>query len=51
MARAKRPGLHVLITDQPELAEHADGLGEFLPAPLDPAEVVEAVARVMKIPT
>ena len=44
MARVKRPGIHVVLTAPEHLASHADGVGEFLSAPLD---LTEAVAMVV----
>jgi DNA-binding NtrC family response regulator len=47
MAMNRRPGLKVLLTAHPSFAEHADGVGEFLPAPLDPAETIAVVERML----
>jgi DNA-binding NtrC family response regulator len=45
MARIRRPGLQVVIVGRPEFAAHADGLGAFVPAPIDIADVVAIVGR------
>jgi hypothetical protein len=45
VARVKRPGLQVVIIGRPEFAAHADGLGAFVPAPIDIADVVDIVGR------
>jgi hypothetical protein len=45
MARHKRPGISVLFTARPEFARHAEGVGEFMPVPIDLTELVAAVGR------
>jgi DNA-binding NtrC family response regulator len=47
MALAKRPGLRVLLTAQAQFRKYADGLGVFLPAPLDPARTVATVGHML----
>jgi hypothetical protein len=47
MARLKRPGVKVLFAAAPELREHTEGLGEFLPAPADPLEIAELVGKML----
>jgi hypothetical protein len=47
MARVKKPGIKIVITLVPELADYAEGLGIVLQAPVRPAEVVEAVGQAM----
>ena len=48
MARHKRPGIKVLFTARPEFAEHAEGIGEFMPVPIRLPELVEAVDRLLR---
>jgi DNA-binding NtrC family response regulator len=45
MALMRRPGIRVLITGLPEFARLAEGLGEFIPAPIAAPDVVEVVQR------
>ena len=47
MARLKRPGIKVLFTSFPEVRQHTDGIGEFLPRPLSTDELLETVARML----
>jgi DNA-binding NtrC family response regulator len=47
MARAKRPGVRVVFTARPEFAALAEGLGEFVPTPVNIADVVATVARLL----
>ena len=47
MARAKRPGIKVLFTALAKYAEYAEGLGMFLPMPVDLSDLTEAVARLL----
>jgi DNA-binding NtrC family response regulator len=47
MARAKRPGVRVVFIARPEFAAHAEGLGEFLSVPIDIADVVAVVGRLL----
>ena len=47
MARLKRPGIKVLFTSFPEVRQHTDGIGEFLPRPLSSDELLETVARML----
>ena len=49
MARLKRPGIKVLFTSFPEVRQHTDGIGEFLPRPLSSDELLETVARMLTI--
>ena len=46
-ARASRPRLRVLFTARPEYAPHAEGIGVFLPMPVEPRTVLEAVRRIL----
>ena len=48
MARHKRPGIKVLFTARPEFAEHAEGVGEFMPMPVSPQELVASVGRLLQ---
>jgi DNA-binding NtrC family response regulator len=43
MARLKRPGIKVLFTVAAENIEYTEGLGEFIAAPIDIAELVAMV--------
>ena len=48
MARSKRPGIRVLFTALPEFAEHANGLGAFMPMPVNVPEMVHAVGLLLE---
>jgi len=48
MARLKLPGIKVLFTALPQYAEHAEGLGAFLPTPVDVADLVAVVERLLE---
>jgi hypothetical protein len=48
MAQNKRPGIKVLFCTLPTWAEVAAGVGEFLPAPINVPDVVEAVGRLLQ---
>jgi hypothetical protein len=43
MTRVKKPGVKILFAALPEPQEHTEGIGEFLPAPVDPADIVARV--------
>ena len=47
MARLKRPGIKVLFASFPEVHQHIDGLGEYLPRPFSTDELLEAVGRIL----
>jgi len=47
MVRAKRPGVRVVFTARPEFKAHAEGLGEFFSVPIDIADVVAVVGRLL----
>jgi DNA-binding NtrC family response regulator len=48
MLRVKRPGAKVLFVALPSNAHHAEGVGEFLPMPLEqPVLLVDAVSRML----
>ena len=49
MARHKRPGIRVLFTALPEFAGHAEGLGAFVPMPVNVPDVVDIVERLLRI--
>lgn len=46
MTLLKRPGIKVLFTVAPENIEHAEGIGEFLVAPIDIPGLVAKVAEL-----
>jgi DNA-binding NtrC family response regulator len=48
IARVKRPGIKILFTASPEHAEHAAGLGMFLPMPVDPGDLMGAVGQLLE---
>ena len=48
MLRLKRPSLKVLFLALPGDREYTEGLGEFLPMPIDPYILVDVVGRVLK---
>jgi DNA-binding NtrC family response regulator len=50
MAKRTRRGIRVIFTDMPELREHAEGLGEFLPMPFDMVDLVDAAGRALYRP-
>jgi DNA-binding NtrC family response regulator len=45
MARAKRPGIKVIITGRSELAEYAEDIGAFFPHPVNVPWLVDAVRQ------
>jgi DNA-binding NtrC family response regulator len=47
MVRMKRPGTKVLFVAREEYAPHAEGLGVFLPRPLNPDIFVATVSRLL----
>jgi DNA-binding NtrC family response regulator len=47
MARRMRPGVKILFVALPETELHTEGVGEFLPAPSDPAEIVAMVGTMI----
>jgi DNA-binding NtrC family response regulator len=46
--KTKRPELKILFTAQPELAEHAEGIGEFLALPVSMTALVATVDRILR---
>lgn len=48
-ARVHRPEARVLFVARPEFQFHAAGLGTFLPLPVNPAEIVATVSRLLAI--
>jgi len=51
MARIKQPDVRVLFTAISEYESHAEGLGEFLPAPVHVDDVVEVAERLLQSPS
>ena len=51
MARIKQPDVRVVFTAIPEYESHAEGLGEFLPAPVHVDDVVEVAERLLQSPS
>ena len=47
IARLKRPGIKVLFASFPEVRQHTEGLGEFLPRPISTDELLETVGRML----
>jgi DNA-binding NtrC family response regulator len=47
MARVKKPGLKVLFVALAEMQAHTDGVGEFLPTPADPADIVALIGKML----
>jgi DNA-binding NtrC family response regulator len=47
MTRIKRPDVRVVFTADPEFAAQADGLGVFVPAPINIVDVVGIVGRLL----
>ena len=47
MARVKKPGPKVLFVALPEMQAHTEGVGEFLPAPADPADIVALIGKML----
>jgi DNA-binding NtrC family response regulator len=48
MAITAHPEIRVLFTSVPELAMHAEGIGDFMPTPVGAAEVAAAVMRLLQ---
>ena len=44
MARAKRPSICIVFIASPEFEEYAEGLGVFMPMPVNIPDVVETIA-------
>jgi DNA-binding NtrC family response regulator len=47
MIKRKRPDVQVLFLALVENREHTEGLGEFLPMPIDPYLLLDAVGRLL----
>jgi DNA-binding NtrC family response regulator len=47
MARLRRPGIKVLFAGREQMREYTDGVGEFLPSPINIPELVAVVARLL----
>jgi DNA-binding NtrC family response regulator len=50
MVRVKRPSTKVVFVAREENAPHTEGLGVFLPRPLNPDILVATVSRVLRSP-
>ena len=50
MAKMTCRNIRVIFTASPELREHAEGLGEFLPLPVDVADLLAAAGRALGRP-
>jgi DNA-binding NtrC family response regulator len=48
IGRGKRSGMKVVFTALPEYANHAEGLGAFLPLRVDVADLVATVMRLLR---
>lgn len=44
MARAKRPSIRIIFLASPEFEEYAEGLGLFMPMPVNVSDVVDTIA-------
>jgi DNA-binding NtrC family response regulator len=49
MARAKRPGIKVLFVALPDMLEHTEGVGEFLPAGVTASEIMKTVRKMLAV--
>jgi hypothetical protein len=47
MHRLKLPSIKVVFLARSTNQQHTEGLGEFLPVPLDPYLLVDTVARLL----
>ena len=47
MARTKCPGIKVLLTGPLDLAPFAEGIGQFIEAPVSVGEIVAAAVRLL----
>jgi DNA-binding NtrC family response regulator len=47
MTKMKKPGVKVLFAALPETQKHTEGVGEFLPAPVDPSDIVSRVSTML----
>ena len=47
MAHAKRPGIKVLFAAREQMREYTEGVGAFLPSPVNVADLVETVTRLL----
>jgi DNA-binding NtrC family response regulator len=45
--RSQRPGLRIVFTALPDYKRFTEGIGEFLPFPVDVPKLVETVTRLM----
>lgn len=47
IARLRRPGIKVFFVGREQMREYTDGVGEFLPSPINISELVETVTRLL----
>jgi CheY-like chemotaxis protein len=47
MTKVKKPGVKILFAALPETQKYTEGVGEFLPAPVDPADIVARVGSML----
>lgn len=47
IVRTRRPGIKVLFAGREQMREYTEGVGEFLPHPVNVAELVETVKRLL----
>ena len=47
MARVKWPGIKVLFAGREQMRAYTEGVGEFLPSPINVSELVETVTRLL----
>jgi DNA-binding NtrC family response regulator len=47
VARVKRPSIKVLFAGREQMREYTEGVGEFLPSPINVSELVETVTRLL----
>ena len=47
-SKVKKPGVKVLFAARPDTEEHTEGVGEFLPSPADPADIVALIGRMLR---
>jgi hypothetical protein len=47
MLRAKQQGIQALFIGRPDNQPHTEGVGVFLPMPLDPQALVETTGRLL----
>lgn len=47
MVKSKRPDVQILFLALPENREHTEGVGDFLPMPVDPFLLVDTIGRLL----